>query len=116
MEREPEMQRCLDDCLDCHVLCLETVTYCLEEGGTHAETGHLRLLLDCAEICQTNANYILRRSNLHLRTCRVCTDVCDRCGQACEEFDEDAQMKACAESCRRCEQSCRQMTTTQRAA
>jgi hypothetical protein len=30
------------------------------------------LLLDCAEICQTAANFMLRNSELHSRTCAVC--------------------------------------------
>jgi len=116
MQREPEMQQCIQDCLECHAICLETVTYCLEEGGNLAQVGPIRLMLDCAEICQTGASYMLRRSNLHGRTCNLCADVCGRCGQVCEEFNDDPQMVACAESCRRCEESCRQMATTQRAA
>jgi hypothetical protein len=116
MPPQPEMQRCIQECTECHNLCLEAVTYCLQKGGRHSEAGHIRLMLDCAEICQTSANFMLRESNLHRRTCAVCTDVCDRCAQECEQFEDDAQMRACAESCRHCAESCRQMATTQVAA
>jgi hypothetical protein len=106
-----EMQRCIQACLDCHRICLETVTHCLQMGGKHADPAHIRLLLDCAEICQTSANFMLRGSDLHGRTCAVCAEVCERCAQDCAQFD-DAQMKACAEACRRCAESCRRMAGT----
>ena len=104
-----EMQRCINECLSCHGVCLATVQYCLQQGGRHAEAGHIRLLLDCAEICQTSANFMLRGSDLHTRTCGVCAEVCRRCAEACEQVGDDEQMRACAEACRRCAESCERM-------
>ena len=83
--------------------------HCLQMGGRHAEAGHLQLLLDCAEICQTSANFMTRGSELHNRTCAVCAEICERCAEDCEQFGDEALMKACAETCRRCAESCRQM-------
>ena len=103
------MQQCIDECLNCHSICLETVAHCLQQGGKHAEARHIRLLLDCAEICQTSANFMLRGSDLHGRVCAVCAEVCERCATDCERFGDDAQMQACTEACRRCAESCRQM-------
>ncbi|GAB4204835.1 MAG: four-helix bundle copper-binding protein [Coleofasciculaceae cyanobacterium] len=105
-----EMQQCIENCLDCHSICLNTVTYCLQKGSQHAEPTHIRLLQDCAEICQTSANYMLRGSTLHTRTCGVCAEVCERCDQECNRMGDDTQMKACADMCRRCAESCRQMS------
>jgi hypothetical protein len=112
------MHSCIQNCLDCHSICLNTVTYCLQKGGNHVEQSHIRLLLDCAEICQTSANFMLRTSQLHPRTCEVCAEVCERCAEnyvrvaAPKELrmGDDAQMKACADMCRRCAESCRQMS------
>jgi hypothetical protein len=104
----PEMQQCIQECRNCHAVCLETVTHCLQTGGKHAEAEHIRLMLDCVEICQTSANFMLRGSDLHPRTCAVCAEVCERCAQDCDRFDED-WMKRCAETCRRCAESCRRM-------
>ncbi len=104
-----EMQRCITDCLNCNSICLETLTYCLQKGGKHGDAAHIRLLLDCGEICQTSANFMLRNSHLHGRICGVCAEVCDRCAISCDQFGDDAQMKACADACRRCAQSCRRM-------
>jgi hypothetical protein len=105
----PELQDCINACLDCHSICLEAVAHCLQKGGRHAEAGHIRLLLDCAEICQTSANFMLRGSTLHKRTCAVCAEVCEQCAASCEQFGGDELMTACAEACRRCAESCRRM-------
>lgn len=104
-----EMQRCIEHCEHCHGICLETVTYCLQMGGAHAEAGHIRLLLDCAQICAASADFMRRGSDLHARVCGVCAEVCERCADDCDRFGDDARMKACAEACRRCAQSCREM-------
>lgn len=104
-----QMQSCIQECLDCHRACLETVTHCLEKGGRHAEPDHIRLLMDCAEICQTSANFMLRGSDLHPMTCEVCAEVCAECADDCERFDGDAQMQNCAAACRSCSEMCQTM-------
>ena len=109
MHNSPKMQECIQECQTCSQVCLENVAHCLEKGGRHAEPGHIRLLLDCAEICQTSANFMIRGSELHGRTCGVCAAVCEACAQSCESFTDDAEMQRCAEECRRCAQSCREM-------
>jgi hypothetical protein len=106
-----EMQECIQNCSNCHSVCLQTVTYCLSMGGMHAEASHIRLMLDCVEICQTSANFMLRGSDLHTRTCAVCAEVCERCAQDCDRFGDDAQMKLCADTCRQCAESCRRMAS-----
>ena len=108
-QMNPEMQECINACLDCHSVCLQTVAHCLQKGGRHAEASHIGLLLDCAEICQTSANFMLRGSHLHTRTCDVCAEVCEMCATGCEQFGDDEMMTACAEACRRCAESCRRM-------
>ena len=87
------------------------VAYCLAQGGKHTASEHLRLLADCAEICQTSANFMLRGSPLHVQTCAACAAICQRCAEACESMSNDAVMKACAEACRRCADNCQRMST-----
>ena len=103
------MLDCIDDCTDCHAACVETINHCLRLGGAHAAADHIRLMLDCAEICQTSANFLLRGSDLHPLTCQACAEVCDRCAQDCERLDDDAVMRDCIDSCQRCAESCRRM-------
>lgn len=109
MTKDQVFKRCIDRCDDCHSICAETVAYCLELGGEHAERAHILLLLDCAEICQTSANFMLRDSEIHAQVCGVCADACERCADSCEQFPGDEQMQTCARACRDCAQSCREM-------
>lgn len=105
-----KMRECIQACNTCHNICLETITHCLEMGGKHAEAAHIRLMLDCAEICQTSANFMLRLSEFHTRTCGVCAEVCEHCAQDCERFTDDQMMQQCAQACRSCAKSCREMS------
>jgi hypothetical protein len=105
-----EMQECIGICNECHSICLATVQHCLELGGKHAEPRHITLLLDSAEICQTSANFMLRGSELHGRTCGICGEVCLTCAEDCERLGQsDAQMQQCAQICRRCAESCQEL-------
>lgn len=111
VEIDEKMRACIRDCQDCSAICLETVTHCLQRGGPHAEVSHIRTLLDCAEACQTAANFMLRGSDLHPRTCAVCSEACERCATSCEQFPDDEMMQRCAQMCRQCAASCRSMAT-----
>ncbi len=106
----PEMQQCIDECLRCHSTCTSTVSHCLQQGGEHATPDHITLLLDCAQICATSADYMLRGSHLHTRTCEVCAEVCRRCAESCERLNDDV-MRQCAEVCRKCAESCERMAS-----
>jgi len=104
-----EVQECISDCQECGSICQETINYCLQMGGKHVEANHLRLLIDCAEICQASQNSMLHRSQFEGAICGVCAQVCQHCAESCAEFTGDSQMQACAASCRRCAASCRRM-------
>jgi hypothetical protein len=109
-QKNIEMQQCIQNCTDCHHMCVETIQHCLQMGGKHADPIHIRLMLDGAEICQTSANFMIRGSDLHIYTCAVCAEVCELCAQDCERVGPgDEMMARCAELCRRCSASCRQM-------
>lgn len=106
-----DMQRCIENCNRCHALCQEMIQHCLELGGKHATPAHIRLLQDCAEICQTNVDFMLRMSEFHPELCGVCADVCTRCAEQCERIGQgDDMMKRCAEACRASAKTCREMS------
>ena len=105
-----EMQGCIDNCTECHAICVKTAAHCLELGGEHASRQHQATLLDCAQMCAASADFLLRQSELHPRVCGVCAEACGRCAEACERMGNgDTMMQQCAEICRRCEQSCQRM-------
>ena len=109
--RSPVVQKCIQECQDCHAICVETVAYCLTVGGAHAQPHHIAVLLDCAEICHESEDSMRRDSAVTKTLCAACADVCDACATECERFTGDAQMKACADRCRSCAEACRQMVS-----
>lgn len=110
--RSPEMQRCIEACLDCYKSCTQTGAMCLEHGGKHAEAAHITLMADCAAICAMSADFMLRGSKHAAHLCRECAEICDACAADCERLAGDMpEMKACAETCRRCAESCRAMAS-----
>lgn len=101
------MQSCLDTCSHCHATCLQTaMVHCLKTGGKHVEENHFRLMMNCAELCQTSANFMLSESAFHVDLCGVCADVCDACAKSCEAV---GGMEQCASACRECAVSCRKL-------
>jgi hypothetical protein len=71
----------------------------------------MRLLLDCAQICQMTADFLLRKSPFHLQACELCADICERTAASCAEIEDDRLMRACVQSNRRCAAVCREMIT-----
>jgi hypothetical protein len=106
---DSEMDACISHCLQCYRVCEETKHHCLKKGGMHAAPDHLLIMADCAKICATSADFMIRMSPNHARTCGVCATICEQCAAECERMGDDEQMRQCAEVCRRCAQSCHQM-------
>ena len=110
--RSPEklmgpMQEAIQACLDCHSMCLRmAMTYCAAQGGKHVAAAHLQLMINCAEICQTCANFMLSDSPLHKAVTAACAEVCEACAKSCEQVGD---MQSCIEECRKCEKSCKAM-------
>jgi hypothetical protein len=78
-EQHADLDGCVDLCQSAHRTCVEAMLYCLGRGGAFADADHIRLLPDCADICQTTADFMLRQSPLHGSVCAVCAEVCDQC-------------------------------------
>jgi hypothetical protein len=102
----------LEACQQCYRLCLAMVNHCQVKGGQQAEMKQLRLLLDCAEICQTATDFLPRGSALHLTICNACAVICLKCAAACEEFASDELMQSCATACYRSAESCRSLVAS----
>jgi hypothetical protein len=105
-----EMETCIANCMECYRVCRHMMVHCLKKGGAHAAPDHQTLLADCAEICRTSADFMIRMSPRHHLTCGACAEVCAACAQDCERLADDDAMRRCAEVCRRCADSCRRMS------
>ena len=113
MPHSQDHQTCIAACTECHRVCLDTLTrHCLVKGGAHAAPDHVRMMLDCAAICQTSADFMIRGSPRHGAVCQVCASICAACAESCARFDDPA-MRACAEACRACAVACRRMAQEQ---
>lgn len=103
------MSDCVDQCIASHRICLETAAYVTKQGGALATASLVAMLTDCAEICQTTANSMLRQSSFHRILCRACAETCARCAQECLRHADDQQMARCSATCKECAASCRMM-------
>lgn len=100
-------QPCIDACTHCHQTCLQmAMTHCLQLGGQHVEPEHFALMLQCAELCQTCANFQLSGSAHAMALCAVCAEMCEACADSCEAIGD---MDACVSACRACAESCASM-------
>ena len=107
-----EMEKCIQLCQDCHALCTKTISHCLQLGGRHAAPDHIRLFLDCAQLCDITAQYLLRGSSLHEKMCALCAEACRQCADSCVQVAGDDQMvKQCIDMCRTCAGSCERMAS-----
>jgi hypothetical protein len=108
-----EMTECIQNCLDCYSVCVETAFHCLTLGGEHAEARHITLLNTCARLCETSAAFMLSGSEFHKRLCGVCAEVCEACEEDCSRLaDGDETMERCAEACGACAESCQRMSAS----
>ena len=104
------MDRCIEDCGDCAVICSKCAPHCLDMGGEHASREHQNAMHDCAAICGLAVAYMARGSAHAGHLCGVCAEVCRACAESCGRLAEgDEMMTECARTCERCARSCEAM-------
>lgn len=104
-ELSEEMEVCLQDSLRAHRACLDAVLHTVAQGTAVGGPTLLRRLMDCAEICETNAHLLLLGSELQPRLSGVAAEACAMCAEACEAVPDDAVLRACAGACRQAAES-----------
>ena len=110
-QESKNLSESIQNCLKCHFICLETINYCLQQGGKYANADRIQLLMDCAHICQISADFMIRNSSMHVYTCEACAEICRNCTIECADMS-DEELDQCAEACRDCAASCRKMVQT----
>jgi len=107
-----DKDECIEDCLECYRICTETaLTHCIEAGGEHVEPDHFRLMLNCAQICRTTAEFLLAESEFDSRLCALCEEVCEACADSCRAI---GGMDDCVQACEMCAESCAVISTPRR--
>jgi hypothetical protein len=109
-EHHPQSHRIhIQACWACRQECQDMLfNHCLEIGGKHLDPDHVRIMMDCIEMCQTAADAMVRRSPVHAVICTACAEVCDACADSCQKVG-GVGMELCADACRECAALCRQM-------
>ncbi|MGZ3159014.1 MAG: four-helix bundle copper-binding protein [Burkholderiaceae bacterium] len=101
-------QSCMEICTQCHQTLLHTaMQYCLPMGGKYLAPDHFRLMMNCAEMCQTTANFQLSDSTYCRQVSALTADMCDECATICEQMGD---MEDCVLACRQCAQCCRSVS------
>lgn len=105
---DKEMKSAVKEVSNCHMVCLETIGYCLEMGGDYADKDHMVIMMNCAETCGLAKKSMVHMSPVHRIICDVCADVCEACADSCNTLP-GKEMSRCAEACRKCAAACRAM-------
>jgi hypothetical protein len=101
------MQRCIRDCLEAFRVCVDAaINHQLGIAERRIEPADIRLLLACAEICQTTTSLVQSGSPLHKPTCRVAAKLCRRCASECARLGDLAE---CVSACLHCADSCQRL-------
>jgi hypothetical protein len=103
------LEECVQNCWRCHRQCLETTIYLSLKGSDDAKEEKVRLLLSCAELCQSTANLLLIGAGVYQAACKLCAEICDECATILNLETEDRQLQLCFDACCQCAASCRKM-------
>ncbi|HEY1015252.1 MAG TPA: hypothetical protein VGE07_21280 [Herpetosiphonaceae bacterium] len=98
-------QACIDACLDCHAVCMDAALRCLQADPA-ADAGLVRMLLDCAELCRTNAELMRADDDLLEETCMACGILYEHFARECDLLAGDPVLRRCAEAIRACVEAC----------
>jgi hypothetical protein len=103
-------QDCVTQCWTCRNECQKIFfTHCLEEGGPHLEKDHVRIMMDCIEVCQAAADSMVRLSPSYAAICAACASVCEACADSCDSIESE-MMRQLGAACRACAAACRRMS------
>ena len=101
-------QSCIDACGRCARACNECFEACLNEPDVQARTKCIKMLMECARMCEMSVAGMSANARFAKQHCGLCATVCDACAQECEMF-KDPHCTQCAQECRTCAQECRNM-------
>jgi hypothetical protein len=95
----------MESCTQCHQTLMHTaMQYSLPHGGKQLMPEHFRLLVNCAELCQTTANFQLSDSPFCRQLSLLNAQMCEACAASCEEIGD---LDDCVQACRQCADCCR---------
>jgi len=104
-----DKQSAIASALACARTCYEmAMSHCLKLGGKHVEAEHFGLMLNCADLCETAAKFMVNDSPMLGRVSGVCAEVCQECARSCERVGD---MNECVDACRACAVDCGRLSS-----
>lgn len=101
-----EADSCQQACRHCHEVCRKTAFDMSRAAAQETNQDHIRMLFECAELCELSANWQLSGSQYCNQICAVCAQVCRECESHCVG---KVDLEECEYVCRRCAESCEAM-------
>ncbi|POP41525.1 four-helix bundle copper-binding protein [Superficieibacter electus] len=105
-----EYKKCIETCYLCAVACDNCAASCLEEESLEMMRTCIKLDIQCANICRFAAQSMTLNSDSTYvqELCRLCADVCQKCGDECATHEHE-HCQDCSRACHRCAEQCRKM-------
>lgn len=101
-------QKFINEFNKCAEACYECVNACLAAQDISSRKNCIKLLLECAKMCETTAFIMSMDGKFVKRQSALCAEVCDVCSQECALLKEEHCQK-CAQECRHCADACKEM-------
>jgi hypothetical protein len=92
-------------CNQCANNCYSCFQSCLDEFHCEKKKKCLKILMDCALICEMTATLLSLNSQFIIEQISVCEKVCLACATECENFFEEYCLE-CQNVCRECYREC----------
>ena len=108
-EDETTLQKCVVDCSNAKNVGIQTLRYCLEQGGKFADPENLNKIQDCNELCNIVCSFLLRKSVMTKEMLKICQKACEDCSLFCQQFKEDKQLEACGKYANQASESCKHL-------
>jgi hypothetical protein len=103
----------IDAISDCAQACTADTDADLAEQDLTEMVRCIRLCLNCTDICTAAVAVISRPADIDADVARpllqACVAICKTCGDECERHDHMPHCRICTEACRRCEQACQEL-------
>jgi hypothetical protein len=104
-------QSLLNTLQECAVVCQQTSVPLMSRPDATMRANQMKLMRDCAEICNLCVKYLSWSSPFSKSLCDFCAYVCECCANECLKFS-DRESQFCAQTCLNCARQCRAFAMT----
>jgi hypothetical protein len=106
--------RCIEACSDCAAVCTSCADADLSESDVQAMVRCVRLCLDCADVCDATGRIVTRQTAWDVDVVRPAVEACvAACRASREECARHAEhhehCRICSQVCARCEEACNEL-------